>query len=147
VGAAFVQAYGNVIPPVANGICLICHPRDLLNWLANATAGFDWPVTTASIVHPFLTVVGVLVGACFAAWRNGELKARPARGRLRYFVLGFLSLQFGLLLAACPIRIVLLSAYGSPLGFAGWAAVGVAVVATTLVVRYRARRSVGGGDS
>jgi hypothetical protein len=34
-GAALVQAYFKVIPPLAYGICMVCHPKDLFNWIAD----------------------------------------------------------------------------------------------------------------
>lgn len=62
-------------------------------------------------------------------------------------MLGFLMLQFGLLLSACPIRIVILSAYGSLTGIAGWASVVAGVLVVTVLMRWSARRAaVQAGD-
>ena len=52
---------------------------------------------------------------------------RPARQPVFYFLTGFLMINFGLILGSCPIRIVLLSAYGSLMGLVGWALVVVGV--------------------
>ncbi|MCE5202759.1 MAG: hypothetical protein ABFC80_03950 [Coriobacteriales bacterium] len=148
VGAALVQAYFNVFPPVANGFCMICHPRDFFDWIANRLVGVDWPVSLVSTIYPLMTVVGVVAGAVFAAWRNKELRFRRVNGWWKYVIYGFLSINFGLLLAGCPIRIVLLSAYGSPIGFVGWASVAVGATLMTLIVRWWQRRAVStGGDA
>ncbi len=42
LGAAFIQAYLKIIPPPAYGICFVCHPKDLLNWVADHLFGTDW---------------------------------------------------------------------------------------------------------
>jgi len=140
VGAALVQAYFRVIPPVANGFCFVCHPRDLFNWLSNSIIATDWSVSATSMKYPVLTLVGVILGSFIAAITAKEFKNRPARERIRHFILGFVTVNFGLLLAACPIRIVLQSAYGDPLGIVGWIGVIVGVVAATLILRHQALR-------
>lgn len=146
LGAALVQAYFKVIPPLANGFCFVCHPRDLVNWISNALFHTGWDVSMVSLVFPVLTVVGVVLGSLTASARNGEFKLRPARHRVKNFVYGFLMINFGLLLAACPIRIVLLSAYGDPVGLAGWLSIVLGVAAVTILVRFNARRSANRGE-
>ena len=140
VGAALVQAYFRVIPPVANGFCFVCHPRDLFNWLSNLIFATDWSVSATSMKYPVLTLIGVMLGSFVAAITAKEFKSRPARNRIRHFLLGFVTVIFGILLAACPIRIVLQSAYGDPLGIAGWIGVIAGVSAATLVLRRQALR-------
>ena len=88
-----------------------------------------------STTYPVLTLVGVMLGAFVAAITSGEFKSRPARDGIRHFVLGFAAVNFGILLAACPIRIVLQSAYGDPLGIAGWFGVIAGVVSATFLLR------------
>jgi hypothetical protein len=141
-GAALVQSFFKVLPPVAYGVCLVCHPKDLVNWLANAALGTDWPYSLASSAAPMLTVVGVVLGALVAAYQHGELKLRSARQPLFYFINGFLMMNFGLVLGSCPIRIVVLSAYGNLLGVLGWACVAAGVLAGTLALRWSARRAI-----
>jgi hypothetical protein len=142
VGAALVQAYFKVGPPEAYGVCMVCHPKDLVNWVANHTLHTAWEVSSASIAWPVLTVLGVVMGAVVAAGQHGELRLRAARRPLFYAVCGFAMVNFALVLGSCPIRIVLLSAYGSPIGLAAWIAIAVGAVITTLVVRWQARRQV-----
>ena len=141
-GAALVQAYFKVIPPVAYGVCLVCHPKDLFNWLANNILGTNWPVSVASTVLPLLTVVGVVLGSLVAAYQHGELRLRPARQQLFYFINGFLMMNFGLILGSCPIRIVILSAYGNLIAIVGWACVIVGVLIATLALQWKAKRHI-----
>ena len=58
-----------------------------------------------------------------------------------YFAAGFLMINFGLILGSCPIRVVILSAYGSLMGMAGWACVLAGVGLGILALRWRASRS------
>jgi hypothetical protein len=141
-GAALVQAFFNVVPPVAYGVCMVCHPKDLFNWVADHLLGLDWPYSVISSTLPILTVVGVVLGSLVAAYQHGELRLRAARQPLFYFVNGFLMMNFGLFLGSCPIRIVLLSAYGNLIGAAGWACVMLGVLAGTLALRWTARRAI-----
>lgn len=140
VGAALVQAYFKVIPPVAYGVCMVCHPRDFFNWTADHLLGFDWHYTIASTNWPLLTVIGVVLGAIAASAQHGELKLRPARQSWSFFLNGFLMMNFGLILGSCPIRIVILSAYGDWTGIIGWSCVVIGVVATSALLRWHARR-------
>ena len=146
-GAALLQAYFKVVPPVAYGVCMVCHPKELVNRVADYVLNTDWSYSIASTNWPILTVVGVLLGASVAARQHGELHLRPARQALLYFVNGFLMINFGLILSSCPIRIVILSAYGSLLGVAGWISVIVGVLVAVLALRWSARRYAEGRAS
>ncbi len=108
VGAALVQAYFKVIPPLAYGVCMVCHPRDLFNWGADHLFNLNWHYSVASTNWPLLTVPGVLAGALVASAQHGELRLRPARQSWFFFLNGFLMMNFGLILGSCPIRIVIL---------------------------------------
>jgi hypothetical protein len=141
-GAALVQAFFKVIPPTAYGICMVCHPKDLVNWLADHLFNLNWGYTVASTSWPILTVVGVVLGALVAAYQHGELRLKAPRQRLFFFINGFLMMNFGLILGSCPIRIILLSAYGSLLGVVGWISVVVGVLACIWALRWNARRVV-----
>lgn len=141
VGAALAQAYFGLIPPQAYGVCMVCHPKDLVNWLADHLLHTHWGYSIASVNAPILTVVGVVLGAGVAAYRHGDLQLRPARQPIQYFILGFLMINFGLILGSCPIRIVLLSAYGSVTGLIGWACVIFGVGLGLVALRWSANRS------
>ena len=140
VGAALAQAYFKVVPPAAYGVCMVCHPKDLVNWVAGRMLDTRWEYSLASTSWPVLTVVGVVVGAVVAARQHGELGLRPAREPLFYFVIGFLMMNFGLVLGSCPIRIVLVSAYGNLIGLVGWVCIVLGVVLGSVAMRWRARR-------
>lgn len=142
LGSALVQAYFKVVPPVAYGVCMVCHPRDLFNWIADHLFNLNWNFSMASTNWPILTVVGVVLGALTAAYLHGELHFRPAQRPLFYFVNGFLMINFGLIIGACPIRIVLLSAYGDFTGVFTWVCIVAGVVLGTWFMRWYARRSV-----
>jgi hypothetical protein len=141
-GAAIAQAYFKVIPPVAYGVCMVCHPRDLFNWTADHLFSLDWRYSLSSTNWPLLTVIGVLLGALAASARHGELRLRPARQSLFFFMNGFLMMNFGLILGSCPIRIVLLSAYGDWLGILGWICVVIGVLAGSVIMRWNAQRLI-----
>ena len=142
LGAATIQAYFNLIPPMAYGVCMVCHPKELVNWLADHLLGTHWGYSMAAVSAPILTVVGVGAGAWIAARQHGEFHWRPARQPILYFVAGFLMINFGLILGSCPIRIVLLTAYGSLTGLIGWAVVIVGVVLGIMALRWHAARSL-----
>jgi hypothetical protein len=141
-GSALVQAYFKVIPPLAYGVCMVCHPKDLFNWIADHLFHLNWGYSLASTNLPLLTVVGVVLGASVAAYQHGELHLRSARQPLFYFINGFLMINFGLILGACPIRVVLLSAYGNWLGIIAWVCVVIGVLAGTWALRRVAARAV-----
>lgn len=137
-----MQAYFKVIPPVAYGVCMVCHPRDLFNWAADHLLGLDWHYTIASTNWPLLTVIGVVLGALVASAQHGELKLRPARQAWFFFLNGFLMMNFGLILGSCPIRIVILSAYGDWTGIIGWVCIVIGVVGGSALLRWNARRAI-----
>lgn len=140
LGAALVQAYFKVIPPTAYGVCMAGHPKDLFNWLADHLLGTDWGYTMASSSAPLLTVVGVVAGAALASRLHGEFQFRPARQPLLFFISGFLMINFALMLAGCPIRIVLQIAYGSLFGLAGLVMIVAGVAVGIWLIRSAARR-------
>ncbi len=142
LGSALVQAYFKVVPPVAYGVCMVCHPRDLFNWIADHLFNLNWNFSMASTNWPVLTVVGVVLGAFTAAYLHGELHFRSAQRPLFYFVNGFLMINFGLIIGSCPIRIVLLSAYGDFTGVFTWVCIVAGVVLGTWFMRWYARRVV-----
>ena len=141
-GAAFIQAYLKIIPPPAYGICFVCHPKDLLNWIADHVFGTNWGNVTVSVDWPVLTVVGVVLGAFIAAKQHGEFHVEDAREPLFHFMTGFAVINFGLILGSCPIRIIIVAGYGSLIGIVGYACMVLGIVLGSLWLRNRARSQI-----
>ena len=142
LGAAFIQAYLKILPPPAYGICMVCHPKDLLNWFSDHLLGTTWGNVTVSTSVPVLTVLGIVLGAFFAARQHGEFRLEPAREPIFHFITGFMVINFGLILGSCPIRIIIVSSYGSLIGILGFACLIVGVVLGSLWLRRRARQQI-----
>ncbi len=129
VQALIISAGG----PEAYGFCVACHTRDLVNAFFNAFTGANLGLATISIVTPVLTIIGVIIGGYIAATKNKEFRVKKAKPviYLLYFLGGIASLNFALLLGACPYRAALRFAYGDLialigiLSIAGGVAVGV----------------------
>jgi hypothetical protein len=141
-GAAFIQAYLKIIPPPAYGICFVCHPKDLLNWVFDHVLGTNFGNVTVSVDWPVLTVIGTVVGAFIAAKQHGEFHLEDAREPLFHFMTGFLVINFGLILGSCPIRIIIVSAYGSLIGIVGYACMIFGIVLGSFWLRDRARKQI-----
>ena len=141
ISAAAVQAFARVQPPEAYGICLIGHPRDMVNWISNNLLPTDWAIAEISIIFPLLTVIGVLIGSSIAANKSGELKFRlgPVRSKFFAFMFGFLVINLGLMWGACPIRTGLLVAYGNVMALAILASIAVGAIIACVYVRWRVR--------
>lgn len=139
LGAALVQAYFKVIPPPAYGICMVCHPKDLVNWIADHLLGTHWGNVTVSRQVPVLTVVGIVLGAYVAARLHGEFRLQPAQRPVFHFITGFLVINFGLILGSCPIRILIVTSYGSLIGLVGWLCMVAGVVLGSIWMRRSAR--------
>lgn len=140
VVAVAAGAFFEVRPPSAYGICMACHGRDLVNWVANEVTGSRLVVAPASLVFPLLTVVGVLAGARLAAALAGEFRFRRPKQPGRSFLYGMVVMNAGLLAAGCSTRLVLRASAGDALGFVGVAAMIVGIVLATLLLRRRALR-------
>jgi hypothetical protein len=140
--AAAAQAFFQVQPPEANGICLIGHPRDLVNYTSNSLTGTTWPINEGFIKYPALTAIGVVGGAFIAAYRSNELQLKPGPVKKRFsaFMFGFLLVNFGLLWGACPIRTSLLVSYGNMLALVVLVSIAVGVLLALLFVRLRVRK-------
>ena len=142
VSAAAAQAYFQVQPPVAYGICLLGHPRDLTHWIINNLFDTNWPLFEVFVVFPALTVIGVVIGSFIAANINKELKLRPGpvRKKLSAFMFGFLVVNFGMLWGSCPIRTGLLASYGNVMAVIALASIVIGVLLACTYVRFRVKR-------
>ena len=140
--AAAIQAFFEVRQPVADGICFVGHPADLLNLTINNLLGTKWATSRSFVVYPALTAVGVLAGSFIAAYKNGEARLRPGpvRNRFLAFTFGFMVVNFALLWGACPIRTSLLVSYGSILAATALASIVAGVLLASIFIRLRAKK-------
>jgi hypothetical protein len=144
VSAAAIQAFFGVREPVADGICFLGHPADLLNLTINKLFGTNWAIDRSFLIYPALTVIGVFGGSFIAAIRSGEFKLRPGPVRSRYlaYIYGFLVVNFGLLWGACPIRTALLVSYGSVLAVIALVSIIIGVILAIVYMRFRAKKGI-----
>ena len=122
--AAGAQAFFHITPPPAYGICIACHMRDFVNWVithvyplygSTAASMPVMPVAGVSRFFPLLTVVGVLLGAAFAAVYHKEFRWRTMnlswQKPIAEFFWGVLVMISALIVGGCPIRTALKISY------------------------------------
>jgi len=121
--AALVQAFFHVIPPPAYGICIACHMRDLVNWIAAhiypiygfAKGALTIPGGPVSYHIPLLTIIGILIGAGIAAKVNREFRWKSMRVSWQKpwveFFWGMGVMISALMMGGCPVRTALKTAY------------------------------------
>lgn len=129
-----------VRPPEAYGICMACHGRDMVSALLNQQFGLNMPLAEASRLFPLLTPIGVLIGAWLAAILSGEFRWRIPDHPLRTFIYGILVMNFALIAAGCSIRLLLRASAGEIVGAAGFGALAIGVISSTIGLRWKARQ-------
>lgn len=133
--AVGAQVFFNLQPPPAYAICMTCHPRDMISWIANHLTGTTWEIAPVSASWPLLTTLGLLAGAWLAARQHGEVR-RVSLGRRGVGLLcGLLAMNAGLVALGCPTRLVLFTAYGDGLALVGTLGVAIGVLAGTWLLR------------
>lgn len=140
IAAVAAGAFFEVRPPDAYGICMSCHTRDLVGWVANHTVGTDVAVSQASLVFPLLTVVGVIIGAMIAAVMSGEFRLRRPSKPAKSFIYGIVVMNAALIAAGCATRLALRTSAGDLAGVAGFLAMALGVVLATYYLRRKALR-------
>jgi len=142
VGAAVVQGYFGVQPPVGEGVCLVTHPSNLVNWIANNLFGTNFTIHGIFVAVPTLLPVGVIIGSIIAAIIHKEFKFRrgPVRDNLLAFIFGFLVINFGLLWGSCPIRTAVLSSYGMVFAMVILVVIVAGVIAASEYIKWKVRR-------
>ncbi|MBZ0278157.1 MAG: YeeE/YedE family protein [Anaerolineae bacterium] len=138
--AVGAEAFFQVRPPAAYGICMACHGRDLVNWTLNTFSGTHLTVAEVSTLFPLLTPVGVLIGALIGSLTSGEFRWRTPENPVKTFVYGVVVMNFALLAAGCSIRLLLRASSGELLGVMGFGGMVVGVILSTLWLRWRATR-------
>lgn len=144
--AVVAQAYYTLGPPAAYGICVVCHGRDLVHWLLNNLLHFQLPLSLVAKKVPLLTVVGILMGAGFASWQNSEFKPQWIEDKVTAFFTGMIVMISGLAISACPMRLLLRTAYGDFLALLGVIFLIIGISAGTFYLKGRAQKD-GNGDS
>lgn len=124
------------VAPMAYGFCLWCHPRDLVNWFIQGVAPMLKPAPIA-VVIPTMTIVGVFLGAHLTARAKKELRWRSSMKPGHALILGLLVSIFAGILGACPIRILLRTAYFEAVALVGLFAVVFGVFAGTWFIMKR----------
>ena len=132
--AVGVQVFFGVKPPPAYGICVACHTRDVIAWLANHLAGTRWEIAPVSLTLPLLTTAGMLIGAYAAARRNHERRKVALGGHWRSFIYGILVVNAAIVALGCPTRLLLLSAYGDMLALLAVAGLVAGILAGTFLL-------------
>ena len=138
LAAVAAGSFLEVRPPEAYGICMSCHGRDLVNWVANDLFGSDLTIARASLVFPVLTTAGVMIGALIAAVTSGEFRLRMPTKPARNFMHGLIVMNVALLAGGCATRLLLSTSAGDLTGLTGFAAMVVGVVLATFWLRRKA---------
>lgn len=150
--AALAQAFFHVIPPPAYGICIACHMRDLVNWIAahiypiyGLTGGaLKIPGSSVSYEFPVLTIVGILIGAGIAARAHKEFKWKTMRvgwqKPIPEFFWGMGVIISALIFGGCPIRTALKTAYFDITAFIGLVMIFVGVMGGCELIKKKVRR-------
>jgi hypothetical protein len=135
--AASLQQLANMIKPPAYGFCMACHGRDMVNSIINPIAGTNLGIAGIVTSIPTLTIIGVLLGSFVAAFVFKEFKVTKAKFNISYlkmFLLGFLVMNFALILSACPIRSSLRVAHGDIIALVGLVCIGIGAIIGTIVL-------------
>jgi len=133
--AATAQAVFSVAPPLAYGICIACHTRDLVNWFTNTLFNTTLGIAPISQTVPLFTTLGLLIGAFVSALRSKEFKIRTTINPFYEFLLGMLIMISALTLGACPMRAVLRVAYGDLTALLGFLSIVLGVVAGSVYMK------------
>lgn len=137
VSSALAQAFLGVKSLLGYGVCMVGHPRDLMGWLLNRIFGINLGIQQVSLEIPVLTALGVLIGSVLAAMQHNEFRFRAAHDSLKSFVLGFIVVNFGLLVGACPLRAIVYAAYGDLIMLVGLISIIAGALAGAEYIRRR----------
>lgn len=112
--AVLAQPLFKIQPPQAYGICIVCHGRDLLNWISQRIFSITLESAKVSINYPLLTTIGIISGSIISSRLNGEFNFIKIGNLPTIFFLGIAASNFGLLIISCPTRLFLRLAFGDP---------------------------------
>lgn len=137
--AATAQAFFQVSPPQAYGLCVACHARDLINGVTNYIFNTNLGVAGISKDIPVLTVLGVIIGASAGAVRHKEFRVKTTVNPLLEFGLGMVIMFSALTLGACPIRTTLRVAYGDVTALIGLLSIAGGVILASIYLKRSVR--------
>lgn len=138
--AVVAQAYFTLGPPAAYGICIVCHGRDLVHWVLNNAFNLQLPLTLVAKRAPLFTVVGILIGASMASLINSEFKLQWIEDKVTAFLTGMIVMVSGLAISACPMRLLLRTAYGDFVALTGVVFLILGITAGTFYLKRRAEK-------
>ncbi|MCK4235013.1 YeeE/YedE family protein [candidate division WOR-3 bacterium] len=151
--AALAQAFFRIIPPPAYGICIACHMRDMVNWIAahiypiyGLTGGgaLKIPGGPVSYKFPLLTIVGILIGAFIASRIHKEFSWKTMRVSWQRpvpeFFWGLFVMISALIFGGCPIRTALKTAYLDITALIGLVMIFIGVIIGCEVIKKKVRR-------
>lgn len=138
--AVVAQAYFTLGPPAAYGICIVCHGRDLVHLVLNNVFNLQLPLTLVAKRAPLFTVVGILIGASMASLINSEFKLQWIEDKVTAFLTGMIVMVSGLAISACPMRLLLRTAYGDFVALTGVVFLILGITAGTFYLKRRAEK-------
>lgn len=139
--AVIIQSHFTLTPPAAYGLCVVCHGRDLVHWLLNNSLSLNLPLTLVAKKAPLFTVVGILIGATLASLKNSEFKLQWVEEKATAFFTGMIVMVSGLAISACPIRLLLRTAYGDFLALLGTIFLVLGIIAGTFYLKRRVAKN------
>jgi hypothetical protein len=141
--AVVEQGVFNLQPPVGQGICLVSHPYNLVNWISNNLFSSNFSVSSIFSAIPTLLPLGVIIGSFVAAVSNKEFKIRrgPVRNNFTAFLLGLLVINFGLLWGGCPIGTAVMASYGMVFAMVILVVLAVGVIAGCEYIKWSVRKT------
>lgn len=143
--AAVAQGVFDIQPPVGQGVCLVSHPSNLVNWISNNLFPTNFQMFSIQGVFVavlVLTPVGIIIGSFIAAVKNKEFKIRrgPLRDNFLAFLLGCLIINFGLLWGGCPIGTAVMASYGMVFAVVILVVIVAGVIAGSEYIKWKVRR-------
>ena len=139
--AVCAQVFYSVHPPQAYGICLVCHAKDFMNAIFSQFSWYDGSVSMVGKKGLMLTTVFVIAGAFIAAVVSREFRLRVVENKFTAFIGGFVVMVCGLIVAGCPMRVLLRFAYGDLMGLYLILTVILGIFVGTRILKRRARKT------
>jgi len=126
-------------PPQAYGICIVCHPKDFLYWIISNIDQIE-PINSFIGIHaPLLTTFGIIAGSYVSSIQDKEFRLIKAENLFLMFIYGFVIAIIGLIILACPTRLVLRFAFGDPFALLGIFGLLIGIGLGVIIIKGKAR--------